>query len=216
MASFRAWLAMGGGAGDDDVRGGDAVELLTFHAAKGLEWPVVVVAGVEKGLVPHASATTAAARAEEVRLLHVALTRAEHGLHLTWARRRGGRGTGAVAAARRDRRRRRGAGRRRPPTWRPRATRPADPRLVALRTWRHAAAVAAGLPEAMVCSDQALAAVAGPRPASIDELAALPEIGPDRGPAPRPPPPGRPRHHRRPDRHALTGRRELGVWRRAA
>ena len=44
--------------------------------------------------------------------------------------------------------------------------------------WRHAAAVAAGLPETMVCTDKALAAVARARPASIDELAALPEIGP--------------------------------------
>jgi DNA helicase-2/ATP-dependent DNA helicase PcrA len=177
VSSFRAWLAMGGGIGDEDERAGDAVELLTFHAAKGLEWPVVVVAGAEKGLVPHASATTAAARAEEVRLFHVALTRAEHGLVVTWARRRGGAarapsplldvigGTDDVPVA--------------PPVHlSARATRTADPRLTALQTWRHAAAVAAGLPEAMVCSDQALAAVARAAPGSIDELAALPEIGP--------------------------------------
>src|SRR3954468_11197609 len=86
---------MGGGAGDEDEQRGDAVELLTFHAAKGLEWPGVILAGVEKGLVPHASATTTAARAEEMRLLHVAVTRAEHGLYLTWARRRGGAARGA-------------------------------------------------------------------------------------------------------------------------
>ncbi len=177
VASFRAWLAMGGGAGDEDEHGGDAVELLTFHAAKGLEWPVVVVAGVEKGLVPHAGATSAAARAEELRLLHVALTRAEHGLYLTWARRRGGTARGPsplleLLATDTER-----------PVPPPadlatrRARRP-DPRLAALRTWRHAAAVAAGLPEAMVCTDKALAAVARAAPASIDELAALPEIGP--------------------------------------
>jgi ATP-dependent DNA helicase RecQ len=59
-----------------------------------------------------------------------------------------------------------------------RRARRTDPRLVALRTWRHAAAVAAGLPETMVCSDKALAAVARAAPESIDELAAMPEIGP--------------------------------------
>ena len=49
------------------------VELLTFHAAKGREWHTVVVTGVETGLVPHRSATTVDAKAEEARLLHVAM-----------------------------------------------------------------------------------------------------------------------------------------------
>ena len=48
------------------------VELLTFHGAKGREWHTVVVTGVETGLVPHRSATTVEANAEEARLLHVA------------------------------------------------------------------------------------------------------------------------------------------------
>jgi ATP-dependent DNA helicase RecQ len=52
-----------------------------------------------------------------------------------------------------------------------------DPRLEALEAWRRAAAHAAGLPEATVCSDRALAAVARAGPATIEELAALPEIG---------------------------------------
>ncbi|MEM8922249.1 MAG: ATP-dependent DNA helicase UvrD2 [Actinomycetota bacterium] len=63
----------------------DAVELATFHGAKGLEWPVVHVAGLEEGFVPIAYATTGAQLAEEQRLLYVALTRAEDELHLTWA-----------------------------------------------------------------------------------------------------------------------------------
>src|SRR5207244_686682 len=66
----------------------DAVELLTFHKAKGLEWPVVRVTGLERGLVPIAYAETPAALAEERRLLYVALTRAEQELHLSWAQRR--------------------------------------------------------------------------------------------------------------------------------
>ena len=64
---------------------GDAVELATFHGAKGLEWPVVHVAGLEEGFVPIAYASTGAQLAEEQRLLYVALTRAQDELHLTWA-----------------------------------------------------------------------------------------------------------------------------------
>ena len=66
----------------------DGVELTTFHAAKGLEWPVVHIVGMEDGFVPIAHARTAAARAEERRLLHVAVTRAEQELHVLWCDRR--------------------------------------------------------------------------------------------------------------------------------
>ena len=66
-----------------DERG---VDLVTFHRAKGLEWQVVFVTGLERGLVPISWATTPAARAEERRLLHVALGRAEDELHCSWAR----------------------------------------------------------------------------------------------------------------------------------
>lgn len=69
----------------DDQGAGDAVDLATFHAAKGREWPVVHVCGLEEGLVPIARARTAAARTEERRLLYVACTRAERELHLSWA-----------------------------------------------------------------------------------------------------------------------------------
>src|SRR5690606_11591336 len=64
------WLRAAGADGDGS---GDAVDVCTFHAAKGLEWPVVVVTGLEQGLVPLARAD-AAGRREEVRLLYVAIT----------------------------------------------------------------------------------------------------------------------------------------------
>ncbi|HEY1282270.1 MAG TPA: 3'-5' exonuclease, partial [Acidimicrobiales bacterium] len=176
IASFRAWLAVGS-SGDDGSDGGDAVDIVTFHAAKGLEWPVVVVAGLERGLVPHASAVTTAARDEEARLLHVALTRAELRLHLTWAAKRGGSTrvrsplVAAVDAV--------GGEPVVPPPRRLVRTAPAvDPALAALRAWRRTAATAVGLPEPSICSDEALAAVASARPATGAELAALPEIGP--------------------------------------
>jgi DNA helicase-2/ATP-dependent DNA helicase PcrA len=82
-----AWLAESA-ASDRPDRAGDAVDVLTFHAAKGLEWPVVHLAGLEQGLVPISHAQTAAARAEERNLFYVAVTRAQRELHCSWAERR--------------------------------------------------------------------------------------------------------------------------------
>jgi len=73
---------------DSDVARDDAVELLTFHRAKGLEFDTVFVTGVERGLVPISYAKTTDALDEEQRLLYVALSRAERVLHVSWARRR--------------------------------------------------------------------------------------------------------------------------------
>jgi DNA helicase-2/ATP-dependent DNA helicase PcrA len=84
---FLTWLATAL-RNEAPAVGGDAVELLTFHRAKGLEFHGVFVTGLERGLVPIARADTPAARAEERRLLYVALTRAEEHLELSWARRR--------------------------------------------------------------------------------------------------------------------------------
>ena len=89
LRAFRAWLDSA--TRGDAVVASETVELCTFHAAKGLEWPVVFVTGVEHGLVPIGYARTAEARAEEQRLFHVALSRSETELHVTWARARGGR-----------------------------------------------------------------------------------------------------------------------------
>jgi ATP-dependent DNA helicase UvrD/PcrA len=66
----------------------DAVELLTFHRAKGLEFDTVFVTGLERGLVPISHAKSSEAMDEEQRLLYVALSRAERALHLSWARER--------------------------------------------------------------------------------------------------------------------------------
>jgi DNA helicase II / ATP-dependent DNA helicase PcrA len=76
---------------ENDGRGGataEAVELATFHRAKGLEWTSVYVVGIEEGFVPIVYATSAAARDEERRLLYVALTRASRELHCSWTRTR--------------------------------------------------------------------------------------------------------------------------------
>jgi DNA helicase-2/ATP-dependent DNA helicase PcrA len=85
VAGFGAWLDV---AARVEATAPDGVTLATFHRAKGLEWPVVFVTGLELGFVPISWATTAETRAEERRLLHVALTRAEDELHCSWARNR--------------------------------------------------------------------------------------------------------------------------------
>lgn len=71
------------------------VTLATIHAAKGLEWEAVIVAGCAEGSVPHAQSTSPEALAEERRLFYVAVTRARRHLLLTWSRARqpGGRAT---------------------------------------------------------------------------------------------------------------------------
>jgi len=76
------------GGGSTAPAADDAVELATFHRAKGLEWEWVAVVGVEAGYVPIVHATTGGSLDEERRLLYVACTRAGRELHCSWARRR--------------------------------------------------------------------------------------------------------------------------------
>jgi len=69
--------------------GASGVTLLTVHMAKGLEWPVVALAGLEDGLFPLArTAGEPGGLEEERRLCYVGLTRARERLYLSWARTR--------------------------------------------------------------------------------------------------------------------------------
>jgi DNA helicase-2/ATP-dependent DNA helicase PcrA len=61
------------------------VVLTTFHRAKGLQWPTVLILGLSAGLMPIASAQTREAIDEERRLFYVALTRAEEELWCSWS-----------------------------------------------------------------------------------------------------------------------------------
>ena len=75
---------------DTDQYKGDApVTLMTAHSAKGLEFPLVFIVGLEDGLFPHSrSATDPAQLEEERRLCYVAMTRAERFLYVTHAMKR--------------------------------------------------------------------------------------------------------------------------------
>ena len=73
----------------DDYKRDAAVTLMTVHSAKGLEFPVVFIVGLEDGLFPHSrSATDRAEMEEERRLAYVAMTRAERFLYVTHAMKR--------------------------------------------------------------------------------------------------------------------------------
>lgn len=74
---------------DRDMDGEDQVALMTIHLAKGLEFPVVYIVGLEEDLFPSAmSMNTRSELEEERRLFYVALTRAEQKAYLTYAQTR--------------------------------------------------------------------------------------------------------------------------------
>ncbi len=179
----------------------DAVELATFHGAKGLEWSVVHVAGLEKGYMPISYAKTGAQLAEERRLLYVAITRARKELHLSWAAER----TFGVNARKRQpsvqldglqsaiEHLRRGY---KPVDWKaqvgksraalPKVGRASsaeqnpvdDPVFDAMRAWRLNKARAADVPAYVILNDKTLRAIAKRQPTTKAQLAGMPGIGP--------------------------------------
>ena len=77
-------------AGDNQAQAGqDAIQLMTVHSAKGLEFDCVFITGLEEGLFPHEnSASDADGLEEERRLMYVAITRARKRLYLSFAQTR--------------------------------------------------------------------------------------------------------------------------------
>ena len=88
LAAFLAHAALEAGehqAGDSD----DAVQLMTVHSAKGLEFNAVFISGLEEGLFPHENALLEdRGLEEERRLMYVAVTRARERLYLSFAQTR--------------------------------------------------------------------------------------------------------------------------------
>jgi DNA helicase-2/ATP-dependent DNA helicase PcrA len=66
----------------------DVITLMTIHSAKGLEFKVVFVVGLEEGIMPHSMSLEEHGEEEERRLMYVAITRAKERLYLTNAKRR--------------------------------------------------------------------------------------------------------------------------------
>lgn len=77
-------------SGDNQAQAGqDALQLMTVHAAKGLEFDAVFITGVEQGLFPHENSVNESGGVEEERrLMYVAITRAKQRLYLSYAQSR--------------------------------------------------------------------------------------------------------------------------------
>ncbi|HYC49320.1 MAG TPA: UvrD-helicase domain-containing protein [Burkholderiales bacterium] len=88
LTAFLSHAALEAGEHQAEV-GADALQLMTVHSAKGLEFYAVFVSGLEEGLFPHENSLTEADGIEEERrLMYVALTRARRRLYITYTQSR--------------------------------------------------------------------------------------------------------------------------------
>ena len=88
LAEFLAHASLEAGDHQADA-GAEAVQLMTVHAAKGLEFDVVFLSGLEEGLFPHENSILESdGLEEERRLMYVAVTRARHRLYLSFTQSR--------------------------------------------------------------------------------------------------------------------------------
>ena len=195
LPGFLGWLSSA--LRGEDRSGVDSVEIVTFHAAKGLEWSIVHVAGLEEGFVPiHHAKDSPDDLEEERRLLYVALTRARDELHCSWARSRafGSRtlqrkpspwleiiattvGARPQEVPRRDGVARARAARQAIPKKGAPTAGPERELFEALRQWRKGQAKEADVAAFVIFNDATLIAVAAARPKNRAELLGVSGIG---------------------------------------
>ncbi|PJI94746.1 ATP-dependent DNA helicase UvrD2 [Luteimicrobium subarcticum] len=166
----------------------EGVTLASLHAAKGLEWDAVFLAGMSEGLMPISFAETDEAVAEERRLLYVGITRAREHLEVSFGRSRHPGGRASRKRTRfldglwpdepaRDRRRAPSAGGGR--SAQADALDDDDRRVFeVLREWRAGVAKETSKPAYTILVDSTLVEIAQSRPSSVPELARVNGIGP--------------------------------------
>ena len=85
LSAFLSYAALEAGEGQAE-QWEDCAQLMSLHSAKGLEFPLVFLTGLEEGLFPHQRSVEEPGRLEEERrLCYVGMTRAMHKLHVTYA-----------------------------------------------------------------------------------------------------------------------------------
>ncbi|TMK78931.1 MAG: ATP-dependent DNA helicase UvrD2 [Actinobacteria bacterium] len=140
---------------------GRGVHLLTYHRAKGLEFEGVFLPRLEERELPSKLSKTAVAIAEERRLLYVGLTRAKRHLTVTWA----GKPSRFLAELGIEEAPRK-------------AAEPDDPLYAELKRWRLERAKAEDRPAYVIFHNSTLAEIVRRAPRTLDELAAVPGVGP--------------------------------------
>lgn len=166
----------------------EGVTISTLHAAKGLEWDAVFLAGMSEGLMPISLAETPEAVNEERRLLYVGVTRAREHLFVSYARARSASGRGNrkrtrfldgiwpemenISRATRNRRRAKDA------ALEFELNHPDDLRLLeSLKAWRKAQSAEERKPAYLILVDRVLMNIAAAKPTTIHELGKVKGIG---------------------------------------
>ncbi len=84
LQSFLDESALASEREDEDVEKKKGATLITLHASKGLEFPIVYLTGLEEGFLPHSRSVADGTKDEERRLLYVGITRAQENLTLSY------------------------------------------------------------------------------------------------------------------------------------
>ena len=84
LQSFLDHSALASDREDDDLEKKQGATLITLHASKGLEFPIVFLVGLEEGFLPHTRSIAEGTKDEERRLLYVGITRAQDQLTMTY------------------------------------------------------------------------------------------------------------------------------------